>query len=602
MNQPADIARLSAADDASHVFPFTLDRAVDAGSCLRVRTDGLMLLMGMRAAGIRAAGDGFFEEVHRYDHGEQRRNWNWYTYAKPMITVRTASDLPAGTVVELVTEPGSKIKVAELSWELVLGLVDEPRAREILPVAAPVTVAFEAGAAQFAEAFLKSDGRLFVNRFDAFGNPARSGGDGLTLKGPGLDTTVKAATGPGATVIETGTRTQGARFTVTDGAGRRAVSNALPRAVDGTPIFFGGIHWHTDFSGDGQRGTEAALRSARDELALDFAGPADHMSASGGYGGGTPSEQARICRSFDRPGIFVTIPGAELSARYGHTNIYAENFDTFLETVGRFPAALAPAFAAHTDDYAIYELAAACPDGRALFVPHHANMDSQVSEGVVREDGRPYWCAMHWPLPAERKALRLVEIVQNRGCFEAEVPDPDWKILYGGLGGSARTALMRGYRVGFIAGTDNHSGRPTRKMGEAGYGGVTAVQTQSLETGSIFRALHERRCYATSGARIVADATLNGYPMGSEITQEPGAPREFRVSILGTAPIVSVQVVHMGYVLHEFAVPGIGTDFSAVWADERAGRPLRDAWYYVRARQADGHCVWLSPFWVDLPE
>jgi hypothetical protein len=42
-------------------------------------------------------------------------------------------------------------------------------------------------------------------------------------------------------------------------------------------------------------------------------------------------------------------------------------------------------------------------------------------------------------------------------------------------------------------------------------------------------------------------------------------------------------------------------DFEAEWVDERPGRPLEDAWYYVRARQTDGHCAWLSRFRVDLP-
>lgn len=43
-------------------------------------------------------------------------------------------------------------------------------------------------------------------------------------------------------------------------------------------------------------------------------------------------------------------------------------------------------------------------------------------------------------------------------------------------------------------------------------------------------------------------------------------------------------------------------DFGGERIDERVGRPLRDVYYYVRDRREDGHCVWLSPFWVDLPE
>ena len=132
--------------------------------------------------------------------------------------------------------------------------------------------------------------------------------------------------------------------------------------------------------------------------------------------------------------------------------------------------------------------------------------------------------------------------------------------------------------------------------------GLTAVQASSLDTKSVFRALHDRRCYATSGARIVADVTLNEQPMGSELTLDPGVERRFRIQIRGTAPIVAVQMIHFGYVLAEFDVDGASWDFETEWCDDRPGRPLEDVYYYVRARQADGHCVWMSPFWIDLPK
>jgi len=127
------------------------------------------------------------------------------------------------------------------------------------------------------------------------------------------------------------------------------------------------------------------------------------------------------------------------------------------------------------------------------------------------------------------------------------------------------------------------------------------VQAPRLDTRSVFEALHRRRCYATSGARIVADATLNGQPLGSELALAPGAERRFRIRIHGTAPLAAVQIVHAGCVLADFPVAAGSWDVAAEWCDERPGRALEDAWYYVRARQADGHCAWLSPFWIDLP-
>ena len=88
--------------------------------------------------------------------------------------------------------------------------------------------------------------------------------------------------------------------------------------------------------------------------------------------------------------------------------------------------------------------------------------------------------------------------------------------------------------------------------------------------------------------------------MGSEILQEPGAVRVFRIKVRGTKPLTHVQIGHFGYILMDFDLEADSVDFDVEWADERPGRPLEDAWYYVRIRQADGHCAWLSPFWVDL--
>ena len=367
------------------------------------------------------------------------------------------------------------------------------------------------------------------------------------------------------------------------------------------PIDFapGKFLWHTDFSGDGQRSMEDALKSARDELGLDFAGPADHMGANGRYSKKTPEEQADVCRNFDEPGRFCTIPGAEISRRYGHANLYTDSFDLFVEITNRFSKELAPSWSKDPNRYDFRPLVDLCPAGRAVIVPHHTNMDSYMREKVVREDGRPFWCAMHWPISADRGVVRLFEMVQTRGCFETEETDEQWRIYNGGLGGSARTALMRGYRLGFIGGTDNHCGWPTRQG--ADYCGLTAVQADSLDTQAILNAMYNRRCYATSGARIVADATLNGHPMGSELKLKPGQERRFQIQIHGTAPISAVQIIHCGYVLADIPVEVDQIDFAGEWADERPGRPLEDAYYYVRARQTDGHCVWLSPFWVDLP-
>ena len=656
---------------------FRLQRPLSAGTLVRIRAGGTLLLSSVRVTAVRADDGEPFPFAHRYERAEMERRWRWYITTMTMAVVRLPRDLPAGAVLEVEaayqerrmrgeratgrpSPQQSRDRYSGLSWWLQALAIADVDAERGEPVAPPFEVRFVAGEPERLAAYLRHDGRLLVQHFDRAGNPAAASGEvvaaaadgrrgaapviggaaatAVVLSAPASEVVVPAAAEPGqgaASVValpapspsESGSAAaapgQGdatgagsgvaperhaGRIEVRDGAGRSALSNAPPLALDGTPIFFGEFHWHTDFSGDGQRPTADALRSARDELALDFAGPADHLSPTATYRGTgaagnvtrTVAEQAALCRPFEEPGRFCAVPAAELSRRYGHANIYTESWDLLLELTGRFAAELAPAWERQPDRYDLASLVRLCPPGRALVVPHHTNMDSFVREGVVREDGRPAWCAMHWPQPANRDVVRLVEMVQTRGCFEAEETDARWRIWDGGLGGSVRTALARGYRLGFVGGTDNHSGWPTRK-GD-GFCGLTAIQAPELAWGELFRALHARRCYATTGARIVADVTLNGAPMGSELRLEPGAERRLRVRIRGTAPLECVQVIHCGHLLAELPVAAGSPDLDAEWVDERPGRPLQDVYYYVRARQHDGECLWTSPCWIDLPE
>ena len=87
-----------------------------------------------------------------------------------------------------------------------------------------------------------------------------------------------------------------------------------------------------------------------------------------------------------------------------------------------------------------------------------------------------------------------------------------------------------------------------------------------------------------------------------EVSLDPGVNPRIRISIKGTAPLTDVQIIHAGHVFAEFEVERGTIDFQGEWTDERAGRPLENVYYYVRARQKDGHCIWLSPWWISLPE
>lgn len=586
---------------------FALTREVRAGELLRLRAGGVVAMRALDAVRVLVDGEEL-DVVHRYSREEQKQRWNWYIANLPIVTVRVPRALAAGSTIELAARacpfavrnrggsPQGPLQAsnpfAGLVWtyRLLAGTDVDAAPGGWEDVAKALDIQLAAGACDRVEAWLRSDGRLAIQHFDAFTNPVAPDAREATVG----DRTVPLDDAVAATAIDLDGDAP-LRVRVRDDRGREALSSPRPEALDGGPIFFGEFHWHCDFSGDGQRPMADALTSARDELCLDFAGPADHLGQGVSYGERSIHDQRAICEAFDAPGRFVTLPTFERSEREGHANVIADSWDILLEVaegIARERASFPP------DRYPVHELAALCPEGRALLVPHHMNMDSYAREGVMREDGRPYWCRFDWGPRPERKATRLVEIHQQRGCFEDETVDPNWRIDVGGLGSSVRTALARGYRVGFTGGTDNHSGWPARQGAE--WCGLTGVAAPALTLKDVFAALHARRCYATTGARIAADMQCNGAPMGSVVMLAPGAPREFRIRIRGTAPLAAVQVIGCGAVLAELPVEGDRLELDTTWADERPGRPLRDCYYYVRARQEDGHCAWLSPVWIEL--
>jgi hypothetical protein len=129
---------------------------------------------------------------------------------------------------------------------------------------------------------------------------------------------------------------------------------------------------------------------------------------------------------------------------------------------------------------------------------------------------------------------RLVELQAIHGSFE-------W---------FANRYLRNGFDLGFVAAGDNHVAKPglvPPSRGNGQPGGLAAVLAPSGTRAAIFAALRDRRVYATSGQRIVLDATLDGHPMGTHLAT--GARRAFQCRVAGTAPIDRIDVVRGGDVV-----------------------------------------------------
>jgi len=298
---------------------------------------------------------------------------------------------------------------------------------------------------------------------------------------------------------------------------------------------------------------------------------------------------------FNEPGIFTTMLGFELSLGQGHINFYfrdreaAAKFDATWQEFVADPRHESPERLWLEPFYEHFS-----PD-EMLVVPHHPN---DASRGVVNEQGITAWRNFDWR-GVNSDYTRVVELVQQRGSFECEQLDEDWGIISGGFGSSIRSALVKGLRFGFIGGTDNHAGWPVRSAKGKGYCGLTGVQARELTRESIWEALRARRTYATSGARIFLDFTLNDeYPMGSEVKLRPIEKRNFTIKVRGTAAIERVEIISQGATLASLETNGT-TDADLTWTEPRPEAPLDNCYYYLRVRQTDGHRAWSSPIWID---
>jgi hypothetical protein len=405
---------------------------------------------------------------------------------------------------------------------------------------------------------------LNVHTVDAFWNPVEPS---LPLEDLEVDVSGDAELKGGRLVV-TGSAAVRVRLRHRK-LGLEAVTNPVRRTdLNGCRVHFGEFHFHSLFSGDGDRSIQEAYTYARDVLLLDFAGVTDH-SPTRFWDQTQDLNQAFL----DEP-YFVTLPAWEWSTNSGHSNIYL-----------RTPEVKA---SPQMDQTADHPGKADWPED-AIVIPHHTNIRSKMR----KPDGSHYWHAFDWSLPNKR--VRLVELIQTRGNFEADELDDDWGIVTCGIGASVHDALAMGYRIGFVGGTDNHTGFPTRDSVQGkGFCGMACILAEENIREALWQAMDARRTYATSGVPILAHWTLNDYEMGEE--GQWSGELNFTAELNGTAPIERVELIADGKIIWRDHPDALDVTYREPLPTDamEAG-----SYCYLRLRQQDGHRAWLSPIWLD---
>ncbi len=204
---------------------------------------------------------------------------------------------------------------------------------------------------------------------------------------------------------------------------------------------------------------------------------------------------------------------------------------------------------------------------------------------------------------------RLVEIYSLWGASEyCGNPNP-----VGGYkpGGFVQEALARGYKLGFTAGSDTHWSRPgadAQDILRCRRSGLTAFLAKNLTREAIFDAMMNRRCYATTGARIILEFKLNGHMMGETTKANEGGnnkKRKIQVKVAGTAKIKKIDIVRNNIDIHTYRGKSEIEEVEYIDSENIANISLsntvnqrRILFYYIRVTQEDGHLAWASPIWV----
>lgn len=350
-----------------------------------------------------------------------------------------------------------------------------------------------------------------------------------------------------------------------------------PSIVQDAPaerVFWGDIHGKTSFSGDGLAPIDDYLRYARDVAGADFTCVTDHSGCNRPSWIITQEKAAE----YTEDGIFVALKGFEYSYAHGHRNVYFDNHE--IEDV--WPAERLDLDLAADGTRPFFEYLRTRKH-ELVSIPHHT---------LVWTDWDIY----------DQELEPVCEIYSMWGCSERPIGagNPLWdKSCI--PGGGAQAGLARGYRYGFIAASDTHSGFPGRQHPDY-YGfcfsyksGLAAIRAPELTAKALIDALKARNCYATTGARIYLEFAVNGRRMGSEIEREAiNRPRHITGRVVGTAPIARIDIVRNNKDLFTLTPD---CDDTTIDLEDTQAIPA-GSWYYLRVWQADGEMAWSSPVWL----
>jgi len=376
-------------------------------------------------------------------------------------------------------------------------------------------------------------------------------------------------------------------------------------------LYWGLIHEHTELS-DGQGNIALCYANLRYGSRLDFGATSDHDHRYE-----TTDEMwemtCKAAKEHNSPGEFVSFLGYEWAKWRqngdGDRNVYYLNDDH-------------PMYRSETGEFDTpQKLFDILSKENALVIPHHPaytgnfcdwkDHDPQVERLVEIYSiwGNSEMSADQGnPLPIRNARWNNPALMKHKGISPPAHPNKsDEKPV-----GFVQNALAQGWRVGFTGGGDMHLSHPGNDV-RKGHpptdykAGLTGVWAADKTRESIWDALINRRCYATTSARMILRFSVNSHPMGSEFAADDKA-REINLYVCGTENIQKVDIICNNQTVHTVSPDG-QREIRVAWKDERdfqkiAMEPAKwcskpFVFYYARILQVDGEMAWVSPVWMD---
>ena len=360
--------------------------------------------------------------------------------------------------------------------------------------------------------------------------------------------------------------------------------------VDGEiyTLVYGNLHEHSNSSNCWPAGTDGTLhddyRFGMFSEGYDFVGMTDHGASTNEV---YWRKNIRIADFYNEPGYFASIPATEWTLQSD------PNFEGISPGAGHYNVIFATSEDARKYIRNKHEIISAkCPE--TTVAPELWDLLRQRKIDCVTIPHHPADKVhpIDWDVYDE-EYVTVVEIFQCRGNGEYSGCPREinlkrhtpikYKKAY------VDYALRdKKYQIGFIASGDHNS------MGV----GVAALWVKELSRKGILEALKNRRCFATTGDKIIVDFRLNG-AISDTVVKTKAAP-ELTINIKAERELEKIEILRNSKVIKEFNIQNSETAFNKTFIDEGYQNDIVVLYYYIRATQKNKAIGWSSPVWVEV--